>query len=483
MANELAKPENFFMSRFGMTENSLERILGNALERKADYADLYFEYRSAEGLGLEESMVNQTSKSVSQGVGVRVCAEDRTGYAYSDEVTTDRMKLAAEAARAIADERGTTPAAVRVGYPVARHKLYELDHTPLETPLDERARLLRAIDEMARAYDPRVRNVMASFSAEQRVVMIVNSLGEIAADIQPLCRLSVSVIVEEAGKGRQIGSFGGGGRVGWSYFFEGDRWKEYVTHAARQAITNLDAVDAPAGEMVVVLGPGWPGILLHEAIGHGLEGDFNRKGVSAFANRIGQQVASPLCTVVDDGTIANRRGSINIDDEGTPTSRTTLIEKGILRGYLQDRLNARLMKMAPTGNGRRESFAHAPMPRMTNTFMLPGESTSDEIIRSVKHGLFAVSFGGGQVDITNGKFVFSASEAYLIEDGQVTRPVKGATLIGDGPDVLTRVAMVGNDLALDSGIGTCGKDGQSVPVGVGLPTIRIDGITVGGTSA
>ena len=483
MTNELVKPENFFMSRFGMTENALEGILGNALERKADYADLYFEYRSAEGLGLEESMVNHTSKSVSQGVGVRVCAEDRTGYAYSDEVTIDRMKLAAEAARAIADERGSAPATVQVGQPVQRHKLYELEHTALEVPLDERARLLRAIDEMARAYDPRIRNVMASFGAEQRLVMIVNSKGEIAADVQPLCRLSVSVIAEEDGKGRQIGSFGGGGRVDWSYFFEGDRWKDYVTQAARQAITNLDAVDAPAGEMVVVLGPGWPGILLHEAIGHGLEGDFNRKGVSAFANRIGQQVASPLCTVVDDGTIANRRGSLNVDDEGTPTSRTTLIEKGILRGYLQDRLNARLMKMEPTGNGRRESFAHAPMPRMTNTFMLPGESTREEIIKSVKRGLFAVSFGGGQVDITNGKFVFSASEAYLIEDGQVTRPVKGATLIGDGPDVLTRVAMVGNDLEFDSGVGTCGKDGQSVPVGVGLPTIRIDGITVGGTSA
>ncbi|HVN91989.1 MAG TPA: metalloprotease TldD [Candidatus Binataceae bacterium] len=483
MANELTKPENFFMSRFGMTENSLERVLGNALERKADYADLYFEYRSAEGLSLEESMVNHTSKSVSQGVGVRVCAEDRTGYAYSDEVTIDRMKLAAEAARAIADERGAVPAAVQVGQPVQRHRLYELQQTALDIPLDERARLLREVDEMARAYDPRIRNVMASFGAEQKIVMIVNSKGELAADVQPLCRLSVTVIAEEDGKGRQIGSHGGGGRVEWRYFFEGDRWKEYVREAARQAITNLDAVDAPAGEMVVVLGPGWPGILLHEAIGHGLEGDFNRKGVSAFSNRIGQKVASPLCTVVDDGTIANRRGSINVDDEGTPTSRTTLIEKGVLRGYLQDRLNARLMKMAPTGNGRRESFAHAPMPRMTNTFMLPGESTPGEIIKSVKHGLYAVSFGGGQVDITNGKFVFSASEAYLIEDGQVTRPVKGATLIGDGPDVLTRVSMVGNDLALDSGVGTCGKDGQSVPVGVGLPTIRVDGITVGGTSA
>jgi TldD protein len=482
MANELVQPEKFFLNRFGMSESAFEGILGSALERKADYADLYFEYRSVEGLGLEESMVNHTSKSISHGVGVRVCAEDRTGYAYSDEVTVDRMRLAAEAARAIADDRGDSPAAVQIGQPVRRHRLYELESAPLEVPVEERARLLKAIDETARAMDPRVRNVMASFAVEQKIVMVVNSDGQIAADLQPLCRLSVTVIAED-GKNRQVGSFGGGGRVEWRYFLEGERWKEYANRAVHQAITNLDAADAPAGEMVVVLGPGWPGILLHEAIGHGLEGDFNRKGVSAFSGRIGQSVASPLCTVVDDGTIPNRRGSLNVDDEGTPTSRTVLIEKGILRGYLQDRLNARLMKMTPTGNGRRESFAHSPMPRMTNTFMLPGESTPDEVIRSVKHGLYAVSFGGGQVDITNGKFVFSASEAYLIEDGQVTRPVKGATLIGNGPDVLTRVSMVADDLALDSGIGTCGKDGQSVPVGVGLPTIRIDGITVGGTRA
>ncbi len=482
MANELVQPEKFFLTRFGMSERAFEGILGSALERKADYADLYFEYRSVEGLGLEESMVNHTSKSISHGVGVRVCAEDRTGYAYSDEVTVDRMRLAAEAARAIADDRGDRPAAVQVGQPVRRHRLYELESAPLEVPVEERARLLKSIDETARAMDPRVRNVMASFAVEQKIVMVVNSDGQIAADLQPLCRLSVTVIAED-GKNRQVGSFGGGGRVEWGYFLEGERWKEYANRAVHQAITNLDAADAPAGEMVVVLGPGWPGILLHEAIGHGLEGDFNRKGVSAFSGRIGQSVASPLCTVVDDGTIPNRRGSLNVDDEGTPTSRTVLIEKGILRGYLQDRLNARLMKMTPTGNGRRESFAHSPMPRMTNTFMLPGESTPDEVIRSVKHGLYAVSFGGGQVDITNGKFVFSASEAYLIEDGQVTRPVKGATLIGNGPDVLTRVSMVADDLALDSGIGTCGKDGQSVPVGVGLPTIRIDGITVGGTRA
>ena len=482
MAQELAKPEKFFFDRFAMSERAFERVLGTALERKADYADLFFEYRNAEGLSLEESMVNHTSKSLSQGVGVRVCAEDRTGYAYSDEVTIDRMRLAAETARAIADQRGNPPAAVQVGTPVALHSLYELPSTPLDVPLGERARLLREVDRAAREYDPRVKNVMASLTAEQKIVMVVTSEGRIAADVQPLCRLNVTVIAED-GKGRQVGSYGGGGRVEYGFFLEGERWKNYAHEAARQAVLMLDAYDAPAGEMVVVLGPGWPGILLHEAIGHGLEGDFNRKGVSTFADRIGHKVASELCTVIDDGTMPNRRGSLNVDDEGTPTSRTVLIEKGILCGYLQDRLNARLMKMEPTGNGRRESFAHSPMPRMTNTFMLPGESTPEEVLSSVKQGLYAVSFGGGQVDITNGKFVFSASEAYLIEDGKVTRPVKGATLIGNGPDVLTRVTMVGNDLQLDSGIGTCGKDGQSVPVGVGLPTIRIDGITVGGTRA
>jgi TldD protein len=480
MANQLTQPERFFSSRFGMSESALEKILGTALERKADYADLYFEYRSAEGLSLEESMVNKTAKSVSQGVGVRVCAEDRTGYAYSDEVTVDRMRLAAEAARAIADQRGSAPGPVMIGEHVSQHRLYELESTPLEVPVSEKVKLLNQIDQVARAYDPRVRNVMASFAAENKIIMVVNSEGRIAADVQPLCRLSVTVIAED-GKSRQVGSFGGGGRVEYRYLLENERWRQYALEAARQAILNLDAVDAPAGEMVVVLGPGWPGILLHEAIGHGLEGDFNRKGTSAFSGRIGQRVASPLCTVVDDGTLVNRRGSLNVDDEGTLTSRTVLIEKGILRGYLQDRLNAGLMKMPLTGNGRRESFAHMPMPRMTNTFMLPGESTPEEILRSVKNGLFAVSFGGGQVDITSGQFVFSASEAYLIEDGQVTRPVKGATLIGNGPDVLTRVSMVGNDLELDPGIGTCGKDGQSVPVGVGLPTTRVDGLTVGGT--
>ena len=482
MSKELAHPERFFGDRFGMSERALERILGTALERRADHADLYFEYKNSEALGLEESMVNHTANSVSHGVGVRVNVEDRTGYAYSDEVTIDRMRLAAEAARAIADQRAEVPA-LQIGTPVPRHALYDVETTPLEIPLEKRARLLEDIDRAARAHDPRVKNVIASIAAERKIVMVATSEGTIAADVQPLCRLNVSVVAEDGKGGRQIGTFGGGGRVEYEYFLEGERWRQYALEAARQAIVNLDADEAPAGEMVVVLGPGWPGILLHEAIGHGLEGDFNRKAVSAFSGRIGQKVASELCTVIDDGTLPLRRGSLNVDDEGTATSRTVLIEKGILRGYLQDRLNARLMKMKPTGNGRRESFAYAPMPRMTNTFMLAGESTPEEIIKSVKQGLYAVSFGGGQVDITNGKFVFSASEAYLIEDGRVTRPVKGATLIGNGPDVLTRVSMVGNDLALDSGIGTCGKDGQSVPVGVGLPTIRVDGLTVGGTRA
>ena len=482
MSNELIQPDKFFLSRFGMTESALERTLGAALERKADYADLYFEYRSAEGLSLEDSIVNRTSKSLSHGVGVRVCAEDRTGYAYSDEVTVDRMRLAAEAARAIAHSGGDAHAAVQVGRPVARHELYELESTPLEVPLEERARLLNEIDRVAREFDPRVKTVMASFAAERKIVMVVNSEGRIAADVQPLCRLNVTVIAEDD-KGRQSGSSGGGGRVEWSFFFEGDRWREHALTAARQAITNLDAVDAPAGEMMVVLGPGWPGILLHEAIGHGLEGDFNRKKTSAFADLMGKRIASPGVTVVDDGTLPDRRGSLTVDDEGTPSNRTVLIEDGILVGYLQDRLNARLMGMRATGNGRRQSYAHAPMPRMTNTVMLGGSHTPAEMIASVKRGLYAVNFGGGQVDITSGKFVFSASEAYLIEDGKVTAPVKGATLIGNGPDSLSKVQMIGNDMALDPGIGTCGKSGQGVPVGVGQPTLKLSGLTIGGTAA
>jgi TldD protein len=482
MANPMVPAERFFAERYGLSEQACEKTLDAALERKADYADLYFEFRSNEALTLEESIVSRTAKSVSQGVGVRVCAEERTGYAYSDEVTVDRMKLAAHTARAIADRRGAQPGAVAVGAAPSGHDLYALATNPIDTAITDKVALLERIDQAARAADARIKTVVASFAAEDKVVMVVNSEGRLVADRQPLCRLSVSVVAEQGGQ-RQGAAYGGGGRVEFSYFLEEERWRQYALEAVRQALINLDAVEAPAGEMVVVLGPGWPGVLLHEAIGHGLEGDFNRKGVSAFSGRLGQTVASPLCTVVDDGTIASRRGSLNIDDEGIPTQRNVLIEKGVLRGYLQDRLNARLMKTAPTGNGRRESFAHIPMPRMTNTFMLAGDSEPQDIVRSVKRGLYAVNFGGGQVDITSGRFVFSASEAYLIEDGQVTRPVKGATLIGDGPQVLTRVSMVGNDLKLDAGVGTCGKDGQSVPVGVGMPTIRIDGLTVGGTGA
>ena len=482
MANELIQPDRFFLNRFGLNERAFERTLGTALERKADYADLYFEFRSSEALTLEESIVSKTAKSISQGVGVRVCAEDRTGYAYSDEVTVDRMRLAAETARVIADQHGHNPGAVQVGARIPGHELYAIETSPTQIAIREKVRLLEEIDQAARAVDPRIKMVIASFAAEDKVVMVVNSDGQMAADRQPLCRLNVTVIAEDGGN-RQTGSFGGGGRVEWGFFLEDERWRQYAKEAARQALVNLEAIDAPAGEMVVVLGPGWPGVLLHEAVGHGLEGDFNRKKTSTFSGRIGERVASELCTVVDDGTIPSRRGSLNIDDEGIPTRRNVLIEKGILRGYLQDRLNARLMTVEPTGNGRRESFAHIPMPRMTNTFMLAGDCTREEILRSVNRGLYAVNFGGGQVDITSGKFVFSASEAYLIEDGQITRPVKGATLIGNGPEAMNRVSMVGNDLELDAGVGTCGKNGQSVPVGVGMPTIKIDAMTVGGTRA
>jgi TldD protein len=416
---------------------------------------------------------------VSQGAGVRAQAGVRTGYAHTDDISIGNLEEAARQARAIADQSSTSAVvAVAGGRP---HNLYDLGEAPTVTDLARKLALLRSVDAAARAADPRVAQVIASIASEEVVMLIATASGFTVGDVRPLTRLNVSVIAEEGGK-REIGAYGGGGRVAFDFFMEGERWRRFAVEAARQAILKLSAVAAPAGSMTVVLGPGWPGILLHEAVGHGLEGDFNRKGTSAFAGRLGQRVASELVTVIDDGTIPNRRGSLNVDDEGTPTGRTVLIERGVLRGYLQDRLNARLMGMAPTGNGRRESFAHAPMPRMTNTFMLAGEEEPEDIIRSVGRGLYAVTFGGGQVDITSGKFVFSASEAYLIEDGKVTAPVKGATLIGHGPDALTRVARVGRDLTLDEGVGTCGKDGQSVPVGVGLPTTRIDGMTVGGTS-
>jgi TldD protein len=475
----VAVAERFFLDRFGLSEGILEQIVGNAVARKADYADLYFEFRTVESFSLEDGIVKKANKNVSQGVGVRVVAGDKTGYAHSDEVTVENLRLATHTAQAIAQEGGQ-PQAVAVRGRAPAHDLYRLDRAPLEAALADKVALLNQIDITARRQDARIKNVLATLGIEEKRVLIVGSTGFIVADVQPLVRLNVTCIAEE-GSLRQQGTYGGGGRVELGFLTEGERYLRFARAAAEQALRNLHAVDAPAGALTVVLGPGWPGVLLHEAVGHGLEGDFNRKKTSAFAGRLGEQVASPLCTVVDDGTIANRRGSLNVDDEGTPTGRAVLIEKGILRGYLQDRMNARLMGMPLTGNGRRESFAHIPMPRMTNTFMLAGESTADEIIRSVDHGLYAAYFGGGQVDITNGKFVFSATEAYLIEHGKITRPVKGATLIGSGPEALKRVRMVGNDLQLDEGIGTCGKDGQSVPVGVGLPTIRIDDITVGGT--
>ena len=457
----------------------MERLLGGSLARRVDDADIYLEYRVNEELVLEENVVKKASRHVSQGAGVRAQAETRTGYAHTDEISLVNLEEAARQARAIADRAGASGVVAVPGRGRA-HDLYTLAEPPIVTALERKLELLRKIDVAARAADPRIAQVIASLSSEEVVMLIATASGWTIGDVRPLTRLNVTVIAEENGK-REIGSWGGGGRVPFDYFLEGERWTRFATEAARQATLKLRAVEAPAGTMTVVLGPGWPGILLHEAIGHGLEGDFNRKGVSAFAGRVGQKVASELVTVVDDGTIPNRRGSLNVDDEGTPTGRTVLIENGVLLGYMQDRLNARLMKTAPTGNGRRESYAHPPMPRMTNTFMLAGQDDPDEIIRSVPNGLYAVTFGGGQVDITSGKFVFSASEAYLIEGGRVTAPVKGATLIGNGPDALVRVSRVGHDLALDEGVGTCGKDGQSVPVGVGLPTIRIDGMTVGGT--
>jgi TldD protein len=482
MANEIVRAESFFDSNFGIATGDLERVLATALGRQADYADLYFEYRRNEGISLEEGLVKNCSQSAANGVGVRVLAQTKTGYAYTDDITIENLELAARTAQYIAqDRKSQLPVSVGPRRGEA-HDLYPVKVAVNDVSLDQKVALLYEIDRFARGLDQRIKNVFVSLASEYKVILVASSQGLVVGDIQPLTRLNVTCIAEESGH-RQVGSFGGGGRVEFGFFVDAKDYERYAREAVRQAILNLSAQDAPAGTMDVVLGPGWPGILLHEAIGHGLEGDFNRKQTSAFSGRIGQRVASELCTVVDDGTIPSRRGSINVDDEGTPTQRTVLIQNGILKGYLQDRLNASLMSMPVTGNGRRESYAHIPMPRMTNTFMLAGTSEPEDILRSVKKGLYAVSFGGGQVDITNGKFVFSASEAYLIEDGKLTAPVKGATLIGNGPDVLTRVSMVGSDLKLDEGVGTCGKDGQSVPVGVGLPTIKVDGLTVGGTRA
>ncbi|MHB1566500.1 MAG: metalloprotease TldD [Acidiferrobacter sp.] len=485
MASELPHIQNlqhaqdWLLKPAGITATDLETVMGKVLGAHIDYADLYFQYSRQESWSLEEGQVKSGSRHIEQGVGVRAVVGEKTGFAYSDEIMMPALLDAAAAARAIARSGGDGGQALapRPGPGLALYAPCD----PLTSLGDiDKVGLLERVEQEARRQDPRVKQVMASLGGGQETVLVMRSDGVLAADIRPLVRLNVSVIVEQDGR-REHGSAGGGGRTDYGYFLTEDRALAYAREAVRQALVNLDAVPAPAGTMQVVLGPGWPGILLHEAIGHGLEGDFNRKGTSAFAGRLGEKIAADACTVVDDGTLPGRRGSLNIDDEGTPTQNTVLIERGVLKGYIQDRLNARLMGMAPTGNGRRESYAHLPMPRMTNTYMLAGDRDPEEIIRSVKKGLYAVNFGGGQVDITSGKFVFSASEAYLIENGRIGRPVRGATLIGNGPDVLTRVTMVGNDLQLDTGVGTCGKDGQSVPVGVGQPTLRIDGLTVGGT--
>ncbi len=463
----------------GIDDGDLESVFGRLLGHAVDGGDLYFQSTRFESWVLEDGIVKEGSHSIEQGAGVRAISGDRTGFAYSDEIVMPALLQASTAARAIAG-RGQA-GRLQAWHARGDNLLYPAIDPIDRMSSDDKVALLRQLDAEARRQDPRVKEVVVSLAGVHEVMLVAVSDGTLAADVRPLVRCNVTAIVEQGGR-REQGSAGGGGRSDYSFFIDEQRAAGYAREAVRQALVNLEAVAAPAGAMPVVLGPGWPGILLHEAIGHGLEGDFNRKGTSAFAGRLGQQVASTLCTVVDDGTLAGRRGSLNVDDEGTPGQNTVLIEKGILKGYMQDRMNAGLMGVVPTGNGRRESYAHLPMPRMTNTYMLAGDSEPQDIIRSVKKGLYAVNFGGGQVDITSGKFVFSASEAYLIENGQVTRPVKGATLIGNGPDVLKRVSMLGNDLQLDPGVGTCGKEGQSVPVGVGQPTMLIDDLTVGGTS-
>lgn len=478
MNQPLEIARNTLLKPTGLTEQQLEKILGNILGSTIDNADLYFQADYQESWVLEDGMVKEGSYHIHQGVGVRAMSGEKTGFAYSDDIILPALNNAAIAARSIAHHGQS--AQLHISGNIVGHNLYTTTNPLTTIGEQEKINLLRAIDAEARKIDPRIHQVIASLAGSYEVILIMTTEGKLAADIRPLVRLSVSVLAEQNGR-RESGNAGGGGRTGYQFFLENDRALNYARDAVRVALLNLEAVPAPAGTMPVVLGPGWPGVLLHEAVGHGLEGDFNRKGTSAFTGKIGQRVASDCCTVVDDGTLANRRGSLNIDDEGTPTNCTMLIENGILKGYMQDKQNARLMGTQSTGNGRRESYSHLPMPRMTNTYMLPGKYDPQEIIASVEKGLYAVNFGGGQVDITSGKFVFSASEAYLIENGKITRPVKGATLIGNGPDVLTQVSMLGNDLKLDDGIGTCGKEGQSVPVGVGQPTVKIDALTVGGT--
>ena len=465
---------------FGLDESDLIHTLSAIKAHKVDEADLYFQYTRAEGWSLEEGIVKTGSFSIDQGVGVRAVSGEKTAFAYSDDISLASLTDAAHTVRTIAAASKAARVKVSARKVAASRSLYQ-DLDPIASlDSNQKVALLGRVETMARAKDPRVSQVMAGLASEYDVVLIARADGTLAADVRPLVRLSVTVIAEQNGR-REMGSAGGGGRFGLDYIDDALA-QSYVDEAVKAALTNLEARPAPAGEMSVVLGPGWPGILLHEAIGHGLEGDFNRKGSSAFSGRIGKRVAAKGVTVLDDGTLPDRRGSLNVDDEGNTSQRNVLIEDGILKGYIQDAMNARLMGVKPTGNGRRESYAHVPMPRMTNTYMLGGDKSPEEIVASLKKGLYATNFGGGQVDITSGKFVFSTSQAYWVENGKIQYPVKGATLVGNGPDALTRVSLIGNDMALDSGVGTCGKEGQSVPVGVGQPTLRIDGLTVGGTA-
>lgn len=477
MNTHLAIAEQELLAPGDVSQGQLIQALNSLLGKHVDHGDLYLQSCRHEAWQLEDGLVKEGTHSIDRGIGVRALSGDKTGFAYSSDIVASSLLEATQAAKSITAQGGSGK--LQINNKVLTHNLYTpID--PISTMAEaDKIALLQHLDSLARSLDSRVKQVNISLAANHEVILIVNAQGQLISDVRPMVRLNISVIAESQGR-REMGYAGGGGRYELNYFTHNQRAESYVREAVRQALVNLEAQDIPAGTMTVVLGPGWPGVLLHEAVGHGLEGDFNRKGTSAFTGRLGERVAAPGCTVIDDGTLPNRRGSLNCDDEGNPTQRTVLIEDGILRGYLQDSLNARLMKMSPTGNGRRESYAHIPLPRMTNTFMLPGAYSPEAIIASVDKGLYAVNFAGGQVDITSGKFVFSASEAYWIEKGKITYPVKGVTLIGNGPEVLKHVSMIGNDLQLDTGIGVCGKEGQSVPVGVGQPTLKIDKLTVGG---
>jgi TldD protein len=480
MSNLLHLGRHSLLEPSGITDRELEAVMGKILVNNVDYADLYFQSNYSESWVLEDGIIKGGSYQVDRGVGVRALSGEKTGFAYADDILLPALEQAAATASSIV--KHGQERSVQAWKKTAGNELY-LPVNPLPSwTEDQKINLLQKLDRYVRQLDPRIVQASISLSGEFETVLIVTSEGQLAADIRPLVRLNISVVIEQHGR-RETGYYGGGGRYDYSHFDSEDSVHEFAREAVRQAALNLEAVPAPAGTMPVVLGAGWPGVLIHESMGHGLEGDFNRKGLSIYSNRIGETVASPLCTIVDNGALPERRGSLNIDDEGTPTQCTVLIEGGVLRSYMQDRRNAELMGTKSTGNGRRESYAHLPIPRMTNTYLLPGKSVPEEVIASVEKGIYAANLGGGQVDITSGKFVFSTSEAYLIEKGKITTPVKGATLIGNGPDILNKITMVANDLKLDSGIGICGKDGQSVPVGVGMPTVRVDGLTVGGTSS